>query len=85
MNISKYLVFMLPLQMKESIEDEFNRKKTSVTEEMKGIEPYKIRYLRFTKVFDELQTTYSSAIITPKERTIAINGLPGEVNTIKAP
>ena len=74
---------MRQIQVKQSLEDELNRKKTSVTEEMKGIEPYKIRYLRFTRVFDHLQTTYSSATIKPKPKAIVIKGLPGEVSTIK--
>ena len=74
---------MCPIQVKQSLEDELIRKKTSVTEEMKGIEPYKIRYLRFTRVFDDLQTSYSSATIKPKPKAIVIKGLPGEVSNIK--
>ena len=54
-----------------------------MTEEMKSIEAYKIRYLRFTKAFDALKNSYPSAQIDVKDRKIVIKGLPGEVSNIK--
>ena len=76
-------MLIITFQIKKSLEDEMNRKKTSVKEEVKGIEPFKIRFLKFMKTFDTLRSSYSSATIEPKENKIVIKGLPGEVSNIK--
>ena len=59
------------------------RKKQSITEELKNVDPQKIRYLRAAKIPQNIMNVFPGAQLDIKDKKIVVKGLPGEVTNIK--
>ena len=59
------------------------RKKQSITEELKNVDPQKIRYLLAAKVPQNIMNIFPGAKVDFKDKKIVVKGLPGEVTNIK--
>ena len=71
------------LQTKQSLEEELERKKQTIVEELKSINPHKINFLRETGELDKVMMAFPTATIDIQETDVVITGLLTEVNGIK--
>ena len=59
------------------------RKKQSITEVLRNVDPHKIRYLRAAKIPQNIMNVFPGAQLDFKDKKIFVKGLPGEVTNIK--
>ena len=70
-------------QTKYEVEGAIARKKKAISEEVKNLPAFKVKFVQAIKFPQRMKQTYPDAHIQCKDRKITLKGLPDEVLNIK--